>query len=192
MGKEGLLTNDQVADAYIKLLSWRYRFLVTPSAVLKTIALRHITNPPGGSLREISRYVHDCMRDPGLFSGFEPTDPPVTIGGKLFFDWAITTVNFIFELWAEQSIDQATLEAFTNWAIRELLPSPPKSIGDTKAQVIASLLPRFVMTQSFIRSIDMRDTKKANSCLLKIASELGLSMEDYSKYLLEVTNGIKT
>ena len=42
LGDSGLLNADQVADNFIQLMEWRYRFLITPVTVLKTIADRFI------------------------------------------------------------------------------------------------------------------------------------------------------
>ena len=84
LAKAKQLTADEWADGLFQLIRWRYRFLVPPETVLLVLAGRLLVFPPGAELRELGRYLHDCCRDPGFFSGPEPTEPPFPVGLKCF------------------------------------------------------------------------------------------------------------
>jgi predicted Zn-dependent protease len=187
---EGMLTADEFAEAYLKLISWRYRFLVVPKHVLKHFALQYLSNPPGKPLREIANYVHDSMRDPGLLAGFEATDPPTTIGSRLLLKWSEEIVQFLIDLWKDEGVPEDKAELITKWAIRELLPSPPRTMGPLKAEVITSLLPRTVINHALFFSLEIKESPRANRALMTIAQALAVTPEEYSRFLAEVIHGI--
>jgi hypothetical protein len=68
---EGLLDAEATADKLLQLVAWRYRFIVLPPTVLLTLAKRYPAHPLGADLERVGRYIHDCMRDTGLFGGLE-------------------------------------------------------------------------------------------------------------------------
>jgi len=191
LAQAGLLTHDELADAFLQLISWRYRFIVTPSQVLWTLARRYLSNPPGKQLRDIARYVHSCMRDPGLFAGFERTDPPTTMATRLFYKWACVAAELIVEAWSDSSVAEEDADAITRWVVRELLPSPPKTMAYPASELLASLLPRITLAHALICSGKIGDHKRANRGLLSISSAMGVSPTDYFRYFTETIDGIR-
>ena len=95
MAKVGIVTRDEAADALLQLLNWRYRFILVPPDILKLLADRYRSHPPGAALRKIAIYVHDCMRDEGLFGGFETTDPPISMAMRLYQNWIQNVAEFL-------------------------------------------------------------------------------------------------
>jgi tetratricopeptide (TPR) repeat protein len=189
LGDNGLLSADQVADRYMQLIAWRYRFLIPPAAVLKTLADRFAAHPPGQLLVSVAHYVHDCMRDPGLFAGFEPTAPPVTLANRLFHKWSAVIAEFIMEVWADPKFSDENAEQLTYWAMRELLPSPPKTMGHN-ARVIVVLQQKMVMHNAMLYSCQMQDVSRAHRGIRLMAAGLGIRAEDYVGVVSEVIDVI--
>jgi tetratricopeptide (TPR) repeat protein len=189
LGDNGQLSADQVADSYMQLIEWRYRFLITPPAVLKTLADRFVAHPPGQLLVSVAHYVHDCMRDPGLFAGFEPTEPPVTLANRLFHRWSAVIAEFIMNVWADTRFSDEHAEQLTHWAVREMLPSPPKTMGPN-ALVIVTAQHKIVMNNAMLRSCQMQDVSRAHRGVRTIAAALGMSADEYFVAVSEVIDAI--
>ncbi|HTB84985.1 MAG TPA: hypothetical protein VK742_15120 [Candidatus Sulfotelmatobacter sp.] len=190
LAAEGLITIEKLSAAYLQLIKWRYRFLVPPKQVLTHLALEFLSNFPGKPLREIARYAHDSMRDAGLLAGFEATEPPTSIANRLFLEWETVIVQFLMELWKDGSIPDDKLEGLTRWAIREFLPSPPRSSGPAISEVLTSLQSKTVLSHALIFSLNMKNQPKANRVIRLISSELGITDENYSKIITEVINEV--
>jgi tetratricopeptide (TPR) repeat protein len=187
----GLIQDEQLANAFLQIISWRYRFIVIPSEVLLYFAKLHLSNLPGSPLRAIARYVHDCMQDPGLFSGFEPTNPPTTMATRLFYKWATVASELVMDLWSDEAVAEERAETITRWAVRELLPSPPRTMAFPAAEVLASLLPRIVLGHALLYSGKLTDHRRANKGLLCIATAMGVTQLEYCKVLTETIDGIR-
>jgi hypothetical protein len=183
-----LLTDEQVADAFLKLIRWRYRFIVLPPEVLKTLALQFTAHPPGEDLRDVALYVHDCMRDAGLFSGFEPTDPPTTIAVRLFRTWITNAAEFIMDVWADERFSDECARKLTEWAIQEFLPSPPRGMQPINPMV-GSLSTEMALTHAMLRSCRLSDVSRAHAGLRAIAAAFGMSELVYVKKVTEVIDG---
>jgi len=123
-------------SAYLQLIKWRYRFLVPSVDFLVRLAKRYEANAPGNELMEVAGYVHECMRDPGLFSGLEKTDPPQPICGRLFTAWADLATQLIVHLWKDMSITPEAAGTFTRWVLTELLPSPPRAFVPQRIDIV--------------------------------------------------------
>lgn len=178
LSERGMLTADQSADALLQLMRWRYRFLLPSADILKTLADRHVSHPPGSELQEVALYVHECMRDPGLFSGLEPTDPPVTMGNRLYQNWAAVIAEFIMDCWADACFTDDAANALTRWAVRELLPSPPLTMASS-SNVLPSRTSAFVLNHAVIRSVGIQDPDRANRGIQAVGDELGMTDAEY-------------
>jgi len=190
MARSGALTFDEAADALLDLVAWRYRFILVPAEILKLLADRYRSHPPGASLRQIAVYVHDCMRDEGMFAGLEPTDPPVSIAVRLYQTWIHNISEFIMDTWMDDAIDESSAREITNWAITEFLPSPPRVADDRLQSTIASLTPRTAISRALIRSTNGVNIERVNRGLRFMSSELGLTEAEYLKIVAGVVNGI--
>ena len=98
----GLIGVRETAAAFLRLIDWRYRFLIVPPRMLRTIASEFSEH----DLRNIGRYVHDCMRDLGLFGGPEPTQPPVPIAYRYYEEWLQSIAEFVTTLWLDESVTE--------------------------------------------------------------------------------------
>jgi hypothetical protein len=129
------------------------------------------------------------MRDPGLFAGDEPTEPPVTLAVKLFHRWSVVVAEFIMKIWADTQFDDERAEQLTYWAIRELLPSPPKTMGPN-ALALVTAQHKILMNNAMLRSCQMPDVSRVNRGLQMMAQGLGMSLDDYCVAVAEVIDAI--
>lgn len=189
MGGAGLVGGQRVADGYLQLIRWRYRFVVIPPSVLVTLAKRFATHPPGAELQSVARYVYDCMRDPGLFGGLEPTSPPTTMANRVYQSWSAAVAEMLIDVWRDDAFTEESARALTRWAVSELLPSPPASMG-TNGAVFPTFRAKLVLSRAMIRSIHLADAARAHRALAAIANGLGLSREEYLRTVTEVTGAI--
>lgn len=185
----GLLDEEKAADALFQLTSWRYRFIVMPPEVLKTLADRFAQHPPGDLLRKVALYVHDCMRDPGLFGGTEAVEPPISMAGLFFLRWAAHIGEFLVNVWADPSWDEAHARSLTEWAMTELLPSPPRALSGP-GTAIATLGGKMAMRRALIRACQVKDTARGNSALRAIAQGLGMTETELLAVVAEGIDGI--
>lgn len=188
MGEAAMMTDDEVAEALMYLVEWRYRFLVLPASVLKTMADRYVSNPPGKPLRSISRYVHDCMRDPGLFLGPERTDPPGSVGLSFYQAWVNRTTEFVLSIWADANYSIEQAREFTKWALAYLLPSLPAGLGQRHRANVASIADRLILSLVLLRNQELAPLDRANAAVVAVAQALG--MDSNAKYLRAITGVI--
>lgn len=170
----GIIDRSQAARAYLQLVEWRYRFLICPVPILKTIA----TEFSDHDLRKVALYVHDCMRDPGLFGGPEPTEPPLPIAFRYYQDWLEVIAKFVTELWLDESVSQERATELTTWAMMELVPSVPKVLGERIGRV-ANYSPFTLLMHAVYQLCEMEDYSKANLALRVMAGGLGLDDKEF-------------
>jgi hypothetical protein len=168
-------------------MSWRYRFIVAPPEVLKTLADRFIQHPPGQLLRKIALYVHDCMRDPGLFGGAEAADPPMSMASLFFLRWAAHIAEFLVDVWADPKWDETHTRGLTEWAIAELLPSPPRAMTGPGTS-IALLGGKIAMGRALVRACQLEDRARGNAALRAVADALGMRPNEYLAVVAEGIN----
>ncbi len=187
MQEAGLLDLEQLSDKYLKLIQWRYRFLVPPSMVLKCLALRYINNGPGIELRAVANYVHDCCRDAGLPLRQASDQPTSALGNRLFIEWVTATSDFISLLWKDASVSDEQAATFTEWALNELLPSPPRLFGPI-GMFASNRVFHLTFTYILIQLAVMPDLSRAHKALKIVAR--GLGVED-DKFMLCVSEAIR-
>lgn len=178
-----LIDQTQAARAFLQLIEWRYRFLVIPHTLLKTIYDEFADH----DLHKIAWYLHDCMRDPGLFGGLEKTDPPLPIALRYHQDWLSVIGKFVVEIWCDESVNAERADEITNWAMKELVPNIPAVMGGPIGR-IAKISDYTVLYHAMIQLIEISDYTKANKILRTIAAGLDLDDQDYilaANYIIE-------
>jgi tetratricopeptide (TPR) repeat protein len=182
----GALPATTGALSFEKLVEWRYRFLVPPPTVLKALADRFKTHPPGKALQMIALYAHDCMNDPGIFGGPEPTEPPIPIALILFQSWVAIIAEFIVEMWQDEEYSDEAASTLTKWAITELLPSPSLNIPGRLQSSTAAVASHLLLGRAMIRSATAENVDRANQALRSIAEAFHLDEAQY----LEIVTGV--
>ena len=185
LAKAGLIDKSAEADAFMQLIQWRYRFLVPTSQILQTLADRFAEHPPGKPLIDLARYAHDCMHDPGLFSGLEKTTPPMMMSLRLYVAWGVVIGEFLMNNWLMPD-SQKRAAQLTKWAVGEFLPAIPMSIGPRVWRGIGQMASRVVLGAALAYATSSTEYERGRQGMRAIASELGLSDEEYEKLISQV------
>ena len=182
----GLITGSQAADAFLKLISWRYRFLIPSVEMWRWIVesgCRH-------DLVLVGRYMHDAVSDPGLFGGMEPeAEPPLPMAWKYFQECVGNLVQFVSGLWFDDAVDESRAAELTKVLIEQCLPGIPSCLahnGDQLAGTVAEMVLQFALLQ-FLR---MEDYSKANRALRQVSTGLGISDDEFVRLAEDIVDAI--
>lgn len=179
----GLIDEPTVCRVLLRLMEWRYRFLMLSEEDLRIIALHGAP----ADLRKVARYVHDCMRDPGLFAGPEATTPPMPIAFRFYQDWLHTIAHFVADLWQNETVSKERAIELTRWAMSELVPTVPHGLGAAIGR-IADFSAFTVLHFAMLRLCQSDDYTKANLGLRTMAAALGLSDKLFIQLAADVIN----
>jgi len=91
------------------------------------MAIQFKNNLPGTYLIDIAKYGRSSMEDLGLFLGFEPTDPPTSLGLKYQQEWIDRWLKLLAELWQDETWELDNLTKLTDWVYRYAFPEVPSS-----------------------------------------------------------------
>jgi len=119
------LDDDDFLTHVLRLIEWRYRFVLLDESVLLFAAKAFRANSHGlsGPLRRIAAYIQDTMIDVGLFGGNEQVDPPRSMAIDHFRHWTQVCARFVNRLWSDAAFSDADADLLTRWAIDNLLPT---------------------------------------------------------------------
>jgi len=166
----------------LDLVRWRYRFVLPSPGILRTLAAHYRGNPPGRPLQEVAEYVHDCMRDTGLFGGPENTDLKDSMAMRLFLTWMNLVSEFLMQVWEDDDFSEDTSEQLTEWAVRELLPSPPRVVHGSVKVRAGSMTARLLLSYAVIHAEASTDALQA------MQKALRLSNDEYERIMTELLN----
>lgn len=192
LSQVNMITTEEMANHMLMLMNWRYRFIVPSKEILKTLVERYKEHPPGQELRQVALYVHDCMRDPGLFSGFEKTDQLDTMASRLFTTMLTLVVESLVAIWQDDTFSDEAAKQITEWAIRELVPSHPKTLG-MRGRSALEVIPKAILGQFLIQAPLIQNAQRANLAVRTVAVALDMEPDDepteYLKVMTETING---
>lgn len=182
------LNASSAADAMLTLMRWRYRFIIPSVSILKTYAAQYRRNPPGLPLRNVAEYVHDCMRDAGLFCGIENTELNESMAIRLYSSWLNILAEWLVDLWSDCTFTNDTASQLTDWCVQECLPSLPSAIHQSAKVRIGSLTSKIFITHILLNLIYITDEDRARECMKSIQKSLNISDEKYLKIVTEILN----
>jgi hypothetical protein len=182
----GAMDVQKYSDHFMDLVRWRYRFLVPPPEVMKVLADRFKPNLPGKDLMDLAMYSQDCARDPGLFAGPEPVEPPIPMAFKFYQSWVGSIADFIIDLWQDKAYDEATATPLTVWSLTQLLPAVPIQLDYHLQTNAAAVTARFLIGRALIRSTTSASRSRANAAVRVIVKSLGLGAREYSRIVTGV------
>lgn len=186
LAASGRLDEDKAAECTRQLMQWRYRFVLPSPAMLKTLAAQYRLSPPGSALRETADYVHDCMRDAGLFGGPEKTALKDSMATRLYLTWVTTVADFLVEVWNDESFTDDSAKTLTDWAIHELLPSPPRvSQGQVRVR-LSAFTSRRLISQALIVSTAFPHSERSADGVKAIKEALALTDDEYLRIVTEI------
>ncbi|MBN1765914.1 MAG: hypothetical protein JW860_11695, partial [Sedimentisphaerales bacterium] len=187
LSEVGLINIDKLSNAFLTLMKWRYRFIVPTKDMLLCLAKRYKNHPPGQDLREVALYIHECMRDPGLFAGSENTTNKISMALRLYLSWTNQITRFLVDVWADKEFDENTSVTITNWTIMELMPSLPKNLI-YKHLEISKNHSKAIFDLFLALSFEIEGRSRANKALQTLAECLNMSENDYFKAVAEVVD----
>ncbi|NLD90744.1 MAG: hypothetical protein GX634_10460 [Lentisphaerae bacterium] len=184
----GKLEPSKAATAILQLIEWRYRFIVPPPEVLKFLADQYRENAPGQSLQRVAEYVHDCMRDAGLFGGPENTEIKESMAMRLYLKWVTVAAEFLILIWADQRFTPESATRLTKWICQELLPSSPVVMtGPMKVQ-ISEMTPRLLLSNTLLHSIDHYGEPRMADAMTAIKNAMLLTDDEYMRIVTGILN----
>lgn len=176
--EDGKITVEQHAAYYLKLIRWRYKFLIPSASLLREMAFRFKEGLPGTDLHEMAVYMQDCMRDPGLYGGSEQVEPPMPMALKMFTVWVDTIAKFIVTLWWDERFSEKEAARLTCWASRYFLPSWPSNITQGSWRRVANAQRSAFLGNLVIHLIQKKDVQKAFRVLNRVRRSIGISEEE--------------
>lgn len=188
MADAEFISREDAANALLQLMEWRYRFILPPPDILKVLADRFRSHPPGLPLRKAARYVHDCMRDLGLFGGLEPSQPPVSIAVRLYTSWVQVIAELVIAQWSDANVPDASAEEFTNWAATQMMPSPPRILDDQLQANAALLTARAAIGMALVKGSTSPNFERVNRGLRALATAIGIDEQEYLRIVAGVIN----
>lgn len=182
----GKITTARAAECIQRLMRWRYRFVVPSADILKTLAGQYCANAPGQALQDVSEYVHECMRDPGLFGGPENTDSHESMAVRLYREWLSVISEFLISVWDDKSFPVESAQRLTQWSVQELLPSPPRVLHGSMKAKVASLTPRLLLSHSLITGSVGQEGERISDGMRAMQDALGFSDEEYLREVADL------
>lgn len=122
------LSLDQYTRCFMKLVEWRYRFLVPDDSLLFYLAKQYKNRPLGSELEMIADFGRHCMEDQGLLLGPEATDPPKPLGAIFYLKWIDRWSKLLCNIWTHDDFDQESRLAITRKVFGQAIPPPPKGL----------------------------------------------------------------
>jgi tetratricopeptide (TPR) repeat protein len=188
--QSGILTASELGQHLLSLLRWRYRFLVPSPAALKSLSDKFRANLPGKDLQDVALYAHDCMRDPGLFVGPELTDPPLPMAVALYQAWVGNIAEFIVDFWQDETYTDDMARQLTNWALTELLPSPPRWLHEGLQGSTGIVTSRAVFGRAMVCTATAKDVDRANRALRAIGDAFHVDEAEYLRLVTGVIDAV--
>jgi tetratricopeptide (TPR) repeat protein/pimeloyl-ACP methyl ester carboxylesterase len=186
--KSERLNDTEAAEAILTLMRWRYRFIVPTVQILNTYKAQYFKNPPGLPLQYVAEYVHDCMRDTGLFGGLENTDFTQSMSMQLYTSWLQLLAKWIVDLWAGDEISKDTATSLTNWCVQEFLPSQPRVVPGAVKGRMGALVGRILITHILLNFNSIDHNEQLSDALMAVKSAMKLSDEVYLLIITEILN----
>ena len=192
LAEAGRISNKSCSDAFLKMMRWRYRFLIPDAITLKSYADDCRNNLPGDSLLDVAEYLHGCLRDPGLHCGIEDSEPPMPMAAKLATTWMDVVVTFLTYIWNDGEYSESEARQLTLWAGEELIPVCPRGMWWGRAGLnLARILDSSALQSAFVHFASVEDLNRANVGLRTLAEALGLDEYEFLENAVEAINAIK-
>lgn len=184
---------DNVAAQFLRLMRWRYRFLIPTPALLLSWAREAVANPPGDALLDVAVYLHDSLRDPGLHCGMEASTPPMPMAGKITTAWLGSIATFLADFWNDDDFSDDVASQFTSWIGEELLPSCPHGLWfQPVGQNLAKVSPNAILQMCMVKMVGVASQRRANLCLRTLANALGISDAAFLTITAEAIHAISS
>lgn len=173
------------------LMKWRYRFILPRADILKALADLYRSSLPGQALHEIAEYVHDCMRDTGLFGGPERTEHGESMAMRLYLSWLSVISKFLISIWEDESFSEKSAKRLTEWSVQELLPSPPRVLDGNLKIRIGTLTAQYLLSHMLINSNTLPKGERMGDAMKALKDTLKLSDDEYLRIVTEILDATR-
>ena len=126
------------------------------------------------------------MRDPGLFGGLESTTPPSSMAIRLHQSLVTLVTEFLLRLWGDEQFEETSALQITEWAIEEMLPSPPVVLDKKTQGSLTSQIGRTAISLGLVSTSNSNSIERLNRGLRAIADKLGIDNEDYLSHVMAI------
>lgn len=181
LNRSELMSISDFTESLLQLMRWRYRFVIPTPEMLKHLS-DQFTHVPAKPMQEVALYAQDCMRDPGLFSGLEATQPPQMMAFHLYQEWVTTVTEFVLLVWNDDAYDNDRASRITEWAMTELLPALPRTLAPWFRARIGTLERNSILTLTILKSVTLKDARRAHEAIGTITRSIGVD-PDGEEYL---------
>lgn len=182
----GKLNSAKATAAIRQLMQWRYRFIVPSPEALKAMADQYRASPPGQALQDVAEYVHDCMRDSGLFSGPEKTDIGDSMAMRFYLEMLSTVAEFLILVWADDGFAAEPSARLTEWSVRELLPSIPRVVAGQARVLIGALTNRLFLSHALLKTGAQFGNPRMADAMKALKEALRLDNDEYIRIVTEI------
>ncbi|MGE3966471.1 MAG: SIR2 family protein [Planctomycetota bacterium] len=192
---DGLVREDWIdrgtaLEHFLQLIRWGYRFLSPPSWLWSTVFRIEGESFPGERSITIARYVHDCVRDPGLLHGQEATDPPTSQSFAFLSAWTRSMRESLDESWRLGEAASEVLQRRTRRLLRELVPAAAWFAHDHRERPIATSIRDLTMAGTLLAQIQIPDREAARLYVRTARDALGFSEEEFTKVVVDTCRQI--
>lgn len=184
----GKLEPGKTAAVLSQLMAWRYRFIAPSPEVLKLLADQCRENPPGQALQRVAEYVHDCMRDTGLFGGPENTEMKDSMAMRLYLTWGSVIAEFLVLVWADEKFTPECATRLTEWSCRELLPSCPRVVDGRMKVRVSEMTPMLFLSHALLKTANHFGEPRMADAMTAMKNALRLRDDEYMKIVTGVLN----
>lgn len=100
--------------------------------------------------------------------------------------------TLIAAIWQDDTFSDEAVKQITQWAIRELVPSHPKTLG-MRGRSALEVIPKAILGQFLIQAPLIQNAQRANLAVRTVAVALDMEPDDepaeYLKVITETING---
>ncbi len=184
------ITMEEYSASYLALVEWRYRFIIIPPHVLNHFATSFREALPGDDLKKLAVYIHDCMRDEGLNSSMQPTDPPTPMSARYLITWITNIAEFLTDAWLDSGLRDEQLENLTDWVLFEMLPSVPRTLKGLLHMNAGNLVYRTLISNMLIYSMTAEYPNRLDQAMKKIKESIRMPDSEYFGIATEVLSHV--
>lgn len=157
---KGIINLYKYSESFVNLCNWRYRFLLPDSRIIAYFLKEFRTAPLGKDIEDIIKYCEECMEDPGLFLGKEPTITGLPCGAKYWLALRDVWIKALINIWIDEEMFENDKRMITGSVFRRALPPLPKAINPEIGRRIYSIEDTAIIQTIYIGAIDIADKKK--------------------------------
>jgi Flp pilus assembly protein TadD len=187
LADEHVITPQQHAEYWLQLVRWRYKFLLPQPTVLLIMASQFTAGLPGAQLREVVTYLHDCMRDIGLFGGHELVEPPISMAIRLYSAWLRVIADFVVDLWWDERFNEHQAAKLTKWIVAYFIPGRPRNLTGASWRLMSQANRQGLLGMILTAALVQKDAKKASRLVSRIRRSLKTTDDELSSVIESTT-----